>query len=138
MTILDLNTIRLRLDEQFLPLEPALTGFRLLDSKLTPRDIAACEQRLEVRFPQSFKKQLERFDFGDLTIGPTYFCGTGDYLDFLGSMNDEDPYPRARWWDTENRPVDRILVAMSDYFSILLGIESGVVFALANGEAWTT
>lgn len=36
--LLELTEIQTRMDEQFLPLEPMLTGFRLVPSPVTPLD----------------------------------------------------------------------------------------------------
>ena len=78
--LLQIEEIQAGFDGQFLPLEPMLTGFRLVSSHLQRDDITIFQQHVNVILPIDFQFVLQRFDLARFTIGPIAFCNTGDYL----------------------------------------------------------
>lgn len=133
MTLLSLDDVRDGLDKEFLPLEPMLTGFRLIPKCLPDEDVDGCERRLGVSFPEAFRKLISAFDFGNLTIGPVSFSAAGDYLAELVDFNES-----VHWWGaSDKRPQDFIMIANSDPFVFLLNVKSGQVYAFDRERDWS-
>ncbi|MFO0968173.1 MAG: hypothetical protein U0793_21665 [Gemmataceae bacterium] len=136
MELFPLDTIRKRLDDEFLPLEPTLTGFRLIESPVSPDVVLQCARRLDVAFPSSFADAASHFDFGRFTIGPVAFCNTGDYFAWLVKVNENTSSHAHPWWGEAQRPHDLIMIANSDPYAILLNVNTGQVLALLHGDVW--
>lgn len=136
MELLSVATIRQRLDDQFLPLEPALTGLRLIESAIPSSRLRLCEKQLGVTFPESFVKNVTHFDFGRFTVGPVAFCNTGDYFAWLTTINDTMATHGYPWWGSGERPSEFVMIANSDPYAILLNTKVGNVLALLHGESW--
>lgn len=134
--LLELTEIQTRLDEQFLPLEPMLTGFRLVTSPVTQADVERMERQLGVVFPVACSSLVRRFDFGRFTIGPMQFGYSGDFLAEVVEMNQEGEADGNCWWGGGARPRDLLLIAGSDPNSLLLNCRTGTVSALQNWEPW--
>lgn len=117
------------LDREFQPLEPMLSGFRLKQGGASIDSIVACESRLDLSIPVSFRKYISKFDFGNFTLGPVVFCATGDYLHEVLVYNEV-----VGWWGDCERPKNLIMIANSDPFVILLSCEKGEVFASNSSE----
>jgi hypothetical protein len=131
MTLLTFDEIKQGLDQQFLPLEPMLTGLRLVDGGVLDEALDSCESQLSVAFPTSFRSTVKAFDFGKLTIGPIVFCNTGDYLRELKRVNTE-----ITWWGNGGRPDNLLVVANSDPYAIFLNCEMDELFALDADIGW--
>jgi len=132
--LLELEEIQKRLDEQFLPMEPMLTGFRLVPSVTRQEEIDALARQLNVAFAGHFQVMLGRFDFGHFTLGPIAFCNTGDYRAWLLQINDDEtPYP---WWGQGLRPGELLLIANSDPYAVLLNNATEEVLAFEHGQPW--
>jgi len=125
MPLLSVEDIRAGLDRQFLPLEPMLVGFRLIEKPTLADAIEHAESALATAFPDDFRDLIARFDFGHLTIGPIVFGTSGDYLAEIVELNE-----KTRWWGHGERPNNRLMIANSDPFAILLEAGSGFVYAL--------
>lgn len=134
--MLEISEIQTRLEDQFLPLEPMLTGFRLLPSRVTQEDIKRFKLQLNVVLPEQFESMLQRFDFGRLTIGPIAFCNTGEFLAWLCENNQDDPANEYPWWGSGARPSDLLLIADSDPYAVLLNCNAGIVSVFKHGEPW--
>lgn len=129
--LLSIETIRKELDDQFLSLEPAIHGFRLVPKKLKAEPLRWLEQRLNVTLPSEFADLVSSYDFGDLTIGPVAFCGSGDYLMELVELNEP-----VKWWGNGPRPAGMMMIANSDPFSIILNTSTGAVLGFRHEEGW--
>jgi hypothetical protein len=58
MQLLELDEIRIRLDERFLPLEPMLLGMRLVPGEDLDFKLAACEKQLGITLPDALASQM--------------------------------------------------------------------------------
>lgn len=132
MQLLDIESIRNRLDEEFLGLEPTITGMRLVPIATDDEVMSSCEESLNVRFPSSFSRIVARFDFGHFTIGPVAFCDRGDYFTWLTDINKGAGVTLSL--GLANRPDGTILIANSDQFALFLNTSSEQVLALAHGD----
>src|ERR1700722_3462660 len=112
--LLGLEEIQRRLDEMFQPLEPELTGLRLIAESQSPARLKQCESALQVVFPATFKRLVLTYDFGRLTIGPTSFGDVGDGLVRLNS-----PW-LGQWWGSGSRPSSLLMVAVNAEFGAIL------------------
>lgn len=125
MTLLTIDEIQVGLDREFLPLEPMLCGFRLVQKSVPNQLVEDVENKLLVSLPKEFRDLILAFDFGQLTIGPVAFCATGDYFSELFQLNTQ-----VNWWRGEQRPEGLLMVANSDPFAILLDLKTGAVLAM--------
>lgn len=135
--LLEVAVIQARLDEQFLPLEPMLTGFRLVPSLLSDEDLERFQQQLGVVLPGHFRSMLLRFDLSGFTIGQVAFCNTGDFLSWTFENNRGDLANENPWWGLGTRPNDLLLVANSDHYAVLLSCSEGAVCVFEHGESWS-
>jgi hypothetical protein len=135
--ILELDQMQLRLDAMFIPLEPMLTGFRLLPSQLTIDVTESIEKSLALRLPKQFVSLVQQFDFGTLTIGPTVFCHSGDFPSWILENNLTELTCGYSWWGSGERPSNTLFIADSDYYTILLNCETGNVFAFNQDQQWS-
>lgn len=125
MKLMSLDKIQKGLDEEFLPLEPIIEGFRL--KKLDPDDNALdkVETEISVLFPSDFRRIISTYDFGNFTIGPIAFCATGDYGAELIEYNQS-----VAWWGEGLRPANLIMIANSDPHAIILDVSSGEMLVI--------
>ena len=132
MELVDIESMQTRLNEQFIPLEPMLTGMRLIPISTSNAGLNDCQQSLNVTFPPSFSEIVNRFDFGHFTIGPVAFCNRGDYFSWLTEMNNSaNDHP---WWGHGQRIRGIVMIANSDRFAILLDTRSEEILALEHGS----
>jgi hypothetical protein len=131
LKLLSIDDIKAGLDKEFLPLEPMLTGFRLIE-KVTPSSaIEDAEKKISIRFPDDFREIIAKYDFGNLTVGFVAFCASGNYLNQLIELNSS-----VKWWGHGERPVDVIMIGNSDPFAILMDAQSGSIYALDSEIGW--
>ena len=76
MSLLTIQQIQRGLDAEYLPMEPALRGYRLVAGGVSASARIECERGLGTTFPTAFRDAIEAFDFGWLTIGPVSCCGS--------------------------------------------------------------
>lgn len=119
MALLSLDEIQQELDEKFIPLEPMLTGLRLLSRQTSDSPRNRWMEQPGAVLPGGLLELASQFDLGRLTIGPVTFGARGDYTNDLDSYNAEV---------LEDQP-DLIVFALSDPFSYALG-RDGAVYAL--------
>jgi hypothetical protein len=134
MTLLQIEEIQRGLEREFLPLEPMLTGLRLI-SRESPVDVSvlvAAEEKLGIKLPREFTEYIARFDFGRLTIGPVAFGSGGDYLKELIETNQH-----FCWWGGGKRPDNLLMVGNSDPYVLLLNASSGEILAMDRESEWT-
>ena len=126
MTLKTIQEIQQDLDKTFQPLEVrGLTGLRLIDGGLPEGTIDHFEERLGAPLPSDFRRFLEAYDFGRLTLGLVAFCGNGHYLSHLDVLNSR-----------RGRPSELLVIANSDPYLILLNLKDGSVLALDNELSW--
>ncbi|MFZ3003916.1 MAG: hypothetical protein WA071_26615 [Undibacterium umbellatum] len=133
MKLLSIREIQSGLDKEFLPLEPMLSGYRIVEKVLSERIIAETETILKVKFPVEFRIIISAIDFGRLTIGPIVFCARGDYMQELIELNTS-----VCWWEGMLRPSDFIMIGNSDPFAILLNVKTGRVLAMDSEAAFVS
>lgn len=131
MILLSTHEIQQGLDKEFVPLEPMLTGLRLIGGGLSDAALETFERSMNLSLPTSFRELVKEYDFGKLTIGPVVFCNAGDYVGELTKLN-----TKVAWWGTGSRPANLLMVANSDPFAILLNLESGEVLAMDAERGW--
>ncbi|WP_371764996.1 SMI1/KNR4 family protein [Massilia sp.] len=131
MKLLSVEEIKAELDREFTPLEPMLTGFRLIEKNTPDSAIKSAEKLISTNFPYGFRELIAKFDFGNLTIGPVVFCSSGDYLAELVELN-----LNVMWWGGGQRPENIIMIGNSDPFAILLNTNSGSVYAFDSENGW--
>ena len=122
MSLMTVTDIRDGLEREFLPLEPMLSGFRLVSGGVSSPAVRECERQLGVTFPDDFRALIQTFDFGNLTIGPVAFCETGNYLERLIRWNTGE-----RWWGDGARPESQV-IAISDPYTILLDAANDTIW----------
>lgn len=132
MQLLEIDSIRTRLDEEFIALEPTLTGMRLVPIATDEEGMAFCEKTLNIRLPTSFIEIVARYDFGHFTIGPVAFCNRGNYFAWLTDINAASNCSMTL--GMAKRPDGVIMIANSDQFAIFLNAVSGQVLALEHGD----
>jgi hypothetical protein len=130
--LLTIEEVQRGLDAEFLPLEPGITGLRLVGGGASPEALEQVQSRLNFQFPEAFRRVVCAFDLGDLSIGPVSFCGTGDYLSELVQLNKD-----VTWWGPGEKPADRRMVANSDPYAFLLNGTSGRVSAFDQERGWS-
>ena len=122
VTLLTMKQIQQRLNEEFGPLVPMLgNGYTLQNGGVSEEECVECEHILGVRFPPEFRRAIQTFYFGDLTIGPLFFFSrNGNYLQDLIESNNA----HSEW------PEHVLLIAGSDPYAFLLDTTSGAVMSL--------
>lgn len=135
MYLLDIETIRIRLDEQFKHLEPMLMGLRLVAKCDQRPGLEECETKLNLILPTEYSDLVTQFDFGHLTLGPVAFCNTGDYFAWLIRTNLDAKPNNLAWWSGTVRPRDWIMIANSDILAIVMNCSNGQVSAFTHGSA---
>ena len=95
------------------------------------------DEALGQTLPASFIEALTRWDLGRARLGNIVFSLQGDYAAYLVSCNEF----RAglSWWDdrgTEERPLDRLMIAQGDPYVVLLDAASGAIetYAASDGS----
>ncbi|WIH24475.1 hypothetical protein [Photobacterium damselae] len=125
MKLMNLDEIQKGLDEEFLPLEPILEGFRLKEPGLESDILDKLAVRISVLFPSDFRQIISKYDFGNFTIGAIVFCATGDYVEEIVECNES-----VTWWGKGLKPANLIMIANSDPYAIILDVNSGEVLTI--------
>lgn len=128
--LLSIEDIKSGLDKEFLPLEPMITGFRVIEKRTKADEIENIGKRLGVAFPDSFSSLICRYDFGHFTIGQIVFSSSGDYLNDLLNIN------TGNWWGEGQRPNNKIVVAISDPYTFILDVDSESISAFTSDLNW--
>jgi hypothetical protein len=131
MTLLTISEIQQGLNRKFAPLEPLLTGFRLIPAGVPEMALVQYERELATPLPSAFRNAIQTFDFGRLTVGPVAFGSTGDYLKELRNLN-----TNVKWWGEGKRPANLLMVANSDPYAILLDLVTAGVRAMDAERGW--
>lgn len=129
--LLTIQELEAALEDEFGPLEPDLTGLRLVRPGIGQTSVLGLQRRLDVELPTSFASTLTEFNLGSLTIGPTVFGHETDYADVLLGANIEPVVP---WWGTGDRPTSMVMFGNSDPFALIIDCKTGAVLALQHGQ----
>jgi hypothetical protein len=135
MHLLSLKEIQTRLLELSRAFGGGIPELNMKASMLTGIELDELGVGLDVRLSESFRKVLLLYDFGELNVGNVWFGQRGDYIEFLEFSNGPDVFPP--WWSQGIRPKDRILVAATDGYIILLNTADGGVAAYLRSEDWS-
>lgn len=119
--LLSFDEIQQGLDEKFVPLEPMLTGLRLLPQPVCRSPLGPWSGEPCTTFPGGLSEIASRFDLGRLTIGPVTFGNRGDYA------HDLDVYNAHQAAGGE---LEFLVFAISDPFSIAVARKNGLVYVM--------
>ncbi|WP_152980572.1 SMI1/KNR4 family protein [Stenotrophomonas ginsengisoli] len=117
--LLKISEIEEKLNYRFSPLEPMITGMRLLPGGLSGLEISELQDFAKPTLPGDFKLLLERYDFGNLTIGPVYFSISGHYVRDVIRMTDALCLPRGLLFIAGSDPDDFALNLISGEILLL-------------------
>lgn len=134
VSLLTLEEVRIKLDEEFAPLEPDITGYRLRVPGLPRSDIEEVESLLGAKLPGSFVEIISKYDFGDLTIGGVFFGHTGNFGEFLAREN--GGYRDYPWWGDSERPKNLLMIAATDGYVVLFDISTDAISAYLRSSSW--
>lgn len=131
----DLKLIKEKLDSKFEPLEPRLSGFRLVSPKDETQYLGRLEKQTAKSLPKDFQRICTTFDLGNFTIGPIVFGNSENYTLKLCELN--GPSQEFPWWGAgKKRPESLLLIAYSDPYSILLNLDIGEVLTFDNTKGY--
>ncbi|WP_431256723.1 SMI1/KNR4 family protein [Roseateles chitinivorans] len=133
MQLLSIDQIREKLDLAFLPLEPALSGLRLIEGGASSQALDTVETTLGMLLPSDFRQLVQTYDFGRLTVGPVAFGYSGSYPSELLDLNRPGPASTAGL-----KQAGLLLIAHSDPYRILLRSADGAVLASDVELPWPT
>ncbi|RLC75219.1 MAG: hypothetical protein DRJ03_22665 [Chloroflexi bacterium] len=132
MDLLSLGEIQRLLLKQYEAFNREIAELNMKNSSLSDDDLVAA---LNIQLPESFKELILLYDFGELNIGGVFFGQKGDYVEFLKSSN--EPGVDPAWWGQGSRPQDRLMIAGTDGYVILLNIADGSIAAYLRTEDYT-
>ena len=112
-------------DDEILDLHDLLLIPHLLD----PADsFTEFEQAMGVVLPTSFRQFLRQYQVDDFSMANVQF-GQGDaYLHHVFALNHADAL--CPWWQGKMRPVNQLLMAVTDGYALILDVNTGAVWAL--------
>src|SRR5437870_2774840 len=99
--LMRIDEIKTALDRMYVPPELQHPRLRLTPPGIASDALSGLEASLRARFPDSYRRLIATYDFGDLTVGRVVFGWTGDYGAYLQEQNLHPEYP---WWGGGNRP----------------------------------
>ena len=112
-------------DDEIVDLHDLLLIPHLLD----PADsIIEFEQAMGMNLPTSLREFLRFYLVDDFSMANVQF-GQGDaYLHHVFALNHQDAL--CPWWQGKMRPVNLLLVALTDGYALILDANTGAVWAL--------
>ncbi|MCP4527457.1 MAG: SMI1/KNR4 family protein [Aestuariibacter sp.] len=132
MNLLSLDEMQRRLLEQYEAFDREIAELNMKDSSLSESDLITA---LNIQLPESFKKLILKYDFGELNIGGVFWGQKGNYIEFLKSSN--MPGASPAWWGQGVRPQNHLMIAGTDGYVLLLDILNGNIVAYLRTENWT-
>ena len=112
-------------DDEILDLHDLLLIPHLLD----PADnITEFEQAMGVVLPTSLREFLRLYQVDDFAMANVQFGQGEAYLHHVFAMNHADAL--CPWWQGKMRPVNLLLVAVTDGYVLILDVYTGAVWAL--------
>ncbi len=128
--LLTVEEIREQLDNKFFPLGDDFDDLRLLNRDKPLLNIKLVESKLNISFPELFVSFLSTYNLDNFSLCNISFGNGSDYLDMLVEINAEDNI--NKWWIGEKRPVEYIVIAISDPYTILLNTITGQIFSMTS------
>ena len=117
-------------DDEIVDLQDLL----LIPHLLAPTDsLTEFEQVMGLSLPTSFRGFLNHYQVDDFSVANVQF-GQGEvYLHHVFAMNHADAL--CPWWQGKMRPVNQLLIAVTDGYALVLDIGTGAVWALDNEDS---
>ena len=117
-------------DDEIVDLQDLL----LIPHLLAPTDsLTEFEQVMGLSLPTSFRQFLNHYQVDDFSVANVQF-GQGEvYLHHVFAMNHADAL--CPWWQGKMRPVNQLLIAVTDGYALVLDIGTGAVWALDNEDS---
>lgn len=128
-----IDEIKEKLDDFFIPLGDDFEGMRIISKKTSDTVIKNAESILNVSFPTDFKKIITEYNFGNLAINNIEFGHNEEYIQRLIDINTATN-GWDKWWNTEIRPENFIVIATSDPYTILLDCSDGKIYAILSDD----
>ncbi|CAM3821746.1 SMI1/KNR4 family protein [Parendozoicomonas haliclonae] len=122
MQLLSIKSIQQKLDLEFSHLEPMVTGLTLKNAHSVPQTERA-ESSINVILSNQFKEFLSLYSLDEFTLGPIAFSNSGDYIKELMEYND------TRWWGDGDRPSQKIMIANSDPYAIIMDQSTQAIYS---------
>ena len=117
-------------DDEIVDLQDLL----LIPHLLAPTDsIAEFEQAMGLSLPTSFRGFLNHYQVDDFSVANVQFGQGEAYLHHVFAMNHADAL--CPWWQDEMRPVNQLLIAVTDGYALVLDVSMGAVWALDNEDS---
>ena len=112
-------------DDEIVDLQDLL----LIPHLLAPTDsITEFEQAMGLSLPTSFRQFLNHYQVDDFSVANVQFGQGEAYLHHVFAMNHADTV--CPWWQGEMRPVNQLLIAVTDGYALVLDVSTGAVWAL--------
>ena len=112
-------------DDEILDLHDLL----LIPNLLDPTDsITEFEQAMGVVLPTSLRDFLRLYQVDDFSMANVQFGQGEAYLHHVFAMNREDA--SCPWWQGKMRPVNQLLMAVTDGYALILDVHTGAIWAL--------
>ena len=112
-------------DDEILDLHDLLLIPHLLD----PADsITEFEQAMGMSLPTSLREFLRLYQVDDFAMANVQFGQGEAYLHQMFAMNHQDAL--CPWWQGKMRPVNQLLIAVTDGYALVLDVSTGAVWAL--------
>ena len=112
-------------DDEILDLHDLLLIPHLLD----PADsITEFEHAMGLNLPTSLREFLRLYQVDDFAMANVQFGQGEAYLHQVFAMNQQDAL--CPWWQGKMRPVNQLLMALTDGYALILDVNTGAVWAL--------
>ena len=112
-------------DDEILDLHDLLLIPHLLD----PADsITEFEQAMGMNLPTSLREFLRLYQVDDFSMANVQFGQGEAYLHHVFALNHPDA--SCPWWQGKMRPVNLLLMALTDGYALILDVNTGAVWAL--------
>ena len=117
-------------DDEIVDLHDLLLIPHLLD----PADsITEFEQAMGVVLPTSLREFLRLYQVDDFSIANVQFGQGEAYLHHVFAMNHAETL--CPWWQGKMRPVNQLLMAVTDGYALISDVNTGAVWALDNVDS---
>ena len=112
-------------DDEIVDLQDLL----LIPHLLAPTDsLTEFEQVMGLSLPTSFRGFLNHYQVDDFSVANVQFGQGEAYLHHVFAMNHQDTL--CPWWQGKMRPVNQLLMALTDGYALILDANTGAVWAL--------
>ena len=106
----------------------------LIPLLLDPTDtITEFEQAMGMNLPTSLREFLRLYQVDDFSMANVQFGQGEANLHHVFAMNYQDAL--CPWWQGKMRPVNQLLMALTDGYALILDLNTGGVWALDNEDS---